>query len=76
MERGAESHRLEPETITALSIAISGLITGLLTAIGLCLRQSHIKHLKCCNIVDVDIANTPNKTSLDLEKGENISSNK
>lgn len=58
---------MKPELISALSIAITGFITGLITAIGLCIRQSHIKHLKCCNIVDVDIQNTP-KESMDLQE--------
>lgn len=52
---------MKPELISALAIAISGLITAMCVG----LRQLHMKHLKCCNAIEVDMASTPDKKSLD-----------
>lgn len=55
---------MSPEVITSLVLAISGLITAL--CIGL--RQLHMKHLKCCNAIELDMASsatTDPKKSLD-----------
>lgn len=54
---------MKPEMISALAIAISGLITAVCVG----LRQLHMKRLKCCNVVEVDMSSSssPEKQSLD-----------
>ena len=58
---------MAPEVISALVLAIGGLVTGIITAIGICMRQTHMRHLKCCNAIEVDLASSK-ENSLDIEK--------
>ena len=62
---------MKAELISALAIAITGFVTGVIAAIGLCMRQTHMKHLKCCNVVEVDMASTP-KDSLEVERAVDL----
>lgn len=59
---------MEAATISALVIGIGALIS----AVGLCVRRLHLRHLKaksCCGEMEVDMASTPH-TSLDIKPAD------